>query len=87
MDPACFVPALRTCCGGGGGSDGGSDDEGDGRDDEAGAEAGAALLDKMEARAGVTPDAWCANVVMEVSGWGSCTYHMYLLLYVIRWRR
>lgn len=64
LHPACFVPALRACCAGGGGDD----DENHGRSREAGsrAEDGAALMEEMEARAGVTPDAWCANVVMEV---------------------
>lgn len=55
MDPACFVSALRSCCC-------------DGNDSEdSGIEAGAAMLDEMEARAGVAPDAWCTNVVMEVT--------------------
>lgn len=75
LDPACFVPALRACCAAAAGGDGGGDNGsgGDGRDREAGfavgtgAGAGAALLEEMEARAGVAPDAWCANVVMEVS--------------------
>lgn len=67
LDPACFVPALRACCASDGG-EGEYDDDGREREDGSGAESGAALLGKMETLAGVPPDVWCANVVMEVGG-------------------
>ncbi|CAM9110996.1 unnamed protein product [Ectocarpus fasciculatus] len=52
VDPACFVSALRSCCCNG---------------TDSRVEAGAAMLGEMEARAGVVPDAWCTNVVMEAA--------------------
>ncbi|CAB1117846.1 unnamed protein product [Ectocarpus sp. CCAP 1310/34] len=55
MDPACFVPALRSCC------------CNDTDSEDSGSEAGAATLGEMEARAGVVPDSWCTNVVMEAA--------------------
>ncbi|CBJ26941.1 expressed unknown protein [Ectocarpus siliculosus] len=55
MDPACFVSALRSCC------------CNDTDSEDSGSEAGAAMLGEMEARAGVVPDSWCTNVVMEAA--------------------
>ncbi|CAN0243592.1 unnamed protein product, partial [Ectocarpus sp. 13 AM-2016] len=55
MDPACFVSALRSCC------------RNDTNSEDSGSEAGAAMLGEMEARAGVVPDSWCTNVVMEAA--------------------
>ncbi|CAM9155364.1 unnamed protein product, partial [Hapterophycus canaliculatus] len=68
LDPACLVPALRFRCG----FDTGDTDQNnsvadDPKESVSGSEAGAALLGKMWALAGVVPDAWCTNIVMEAS--------------------
>lgn len=69
LDPACFVPALRSCCGlnTGDTNQRSNNDSDDAQGSVSGSEAGASLLGKMWTLAGVVPDAWCTNVVMEAS--------------------
>ncbi|CAM9591736.1 unnamed protein product [Scytosiphon promiscuus] len=69
LDPACFVPALRSCCGLNAcdTDESSRGDADDAQESASGSEAGADFLGKMWALAGVVPDAWCTNIVMEAA--------------------